>query len=128
MLTYFGDMDVSSLREKPAGRLPIETRALPLERMDELIVRLKSAILEGARAFWVCSLVEESEAVDVAAAQERFTHLQEIFGDRVGLIHGKMKSRDKDAAMAAFAAGATQILVATTVIEVGVDVPRPLSW
>jgi ATP-dependent DNA helicase RecG len=124
VLTYFGDMDVSNLREKPAGRIPIETRALPLERMDELIARLKRAIHEGARAYWVCPLVEESEILDVAAAQERFSHLQEIFGDRVGLVHGKMKSRDKDAAIAAFAAGTTQILVATTVIEVGVDVPE----
>lgn len=124
VLTYFGDMDVSNLREKPAGRQPVETRALPLERLDDLIARLRPALAEGARAFWVCPLVEESEELDVAAAQERFTHLREIFGDRVGLVHGKMKSREKDAAMAAFAEGATQILVATTVIEVGVDVPQ----
>jgi ATP-dependent DNA helicase RecG len=124
VLTYFGDMDVSNLREKPAGRRPIETRALPLERMDDLIARLKRALADGARAFWVCPLVEESEALDVAAAQDRFVHLQEFFGEKVGLIHGKMKSRDKDAAMAAFAEGKTQILVATTVIEVGVDIPQ----
>jgi ATP-dependent DNA helicase RecG len=124
VLTYFGDMDVSNLREKPAGRQPIETRALPLERMDELIARLKRAIGEGARAFWVCPLIEESEALDVAAARDRFTHLQEVFGDKAGLVHGKMKSRDRDAAMAAFAQGTTQILVATTVIEVGVDIPQ----
>jgi ATP-dependent DNA helicase RecG len=124
VLTYFGDMDVSNLREKPAGRRPVETRALPLERMDELVARLKRALDDGARAFWVCPLVEESEALDVAAAQDRFTHLQEVFGDRVGLVHGKMKSRDKDSAMAAFAEGSTQILVATTVIEVGVDIPQ----
>jgi ATP-dependent DNA helicase RecG len=124
VLTYFGDMDVSNLREKPAGRERIETRALPIERMDELIARLRPAIAEGARAFWVCPLVEESEALDVAAAQERFLHLQEDFGDNVGLVHGKMKSSDKDKAMAAFAQGTTQILVATTVIEVGVDVPQ----
>jgi ATP-dependent DNA helicase RecG len=124
VLTYFGDMDVSNLREKPAGRGRIETRALPVERMDELIARLRSAIADGARAFWVCPLVEESEALDVAAAQERFLQLQEVFGDKVGLVHGKMKSRDKDEAMAAFAQGTTQILVATTVIEVGVDIPQ----
>jgi ATP-dependent DNA helicase RecG len=124
VLTYFGDMDVSNLREKPAGRERIETRALPIERMDELIARLRSAIADGARAFWVCPLVEESEALDVAAAQERFLHLQEVFGDKVGLVHGKMKSRDKDEAMAAFVQGTTQILVATTVIEVGVDIPQ----
>ncbi len=124
VLTYFGDIDVSNLREKPAGRRPVETRALPLERMDELIARLKRALADGARAFWVCPLVEESETLDVAAAQDRFVHLQEVFGDKVGLVHGKMKSRDKDAAMAAFAEGSTQILVATTVIEVGVDIPQ----
>jgi ATP-dependent DNA helicase RecG len=124
VLTYFGDMDVSNLREKPAGRRPVETRALPLERMDELIARLKRALADGARAFWVCPLVEESETLDVAASQDRFAHLREVFGDKVGLVHGKMKSRDKDAAMAAFAEGSTQILVATTVIEVGVDIPQ----
>ncbi|WP_036260986.1 ATP-dependent DNA helicase RecG [Methylocapsa aurea] len=124
VLTYFGDMDISVLTEKPAGRKPIETRALPIERIDELVTRLQRAIAEGARAFWVCPLVEESEALDVAAAQERAAHLRGIFGDKVGLVHGKMKSRDKDAAMAAFASGATQILVATTVIEVGVDIPQ----
>jgi len=94
-------MDVSNLREKPAGRRPVETRALPLERMDELIARLKRALADGARAFWVCPLVEESETLDVAAAQDRCAHLREVFGDKVGLVHGKMKSRDKDAAMAA---------------------------
>ncbi|MGH6863121.1 MAG: ATP-dependent DNA helicase RecG, partial [Methylocella sp.] len=124
VLTYFGDMDVSNLREKPAGRQQVETRALPIERMDELVARLKRAIHDGARAFWVCPLVEESEALDAAAAQDRFLHLQQIFGGRVGLVHGKMKSRDKDAAMTAFAQGTTQILVATTVIEVGVDIPQ----
>ncbi|MGQ0445313.1 MAG: ATP-dependent DNA helicase RecG, partial [Beijerinckiaceae bacterium] len=124
VMTYFGDMDVSNLREKPAGREQVLTRALPIERMDELIARLRRATDEGARAFWVCPLVEESEALDAAAAQERFAHLQEVFGDKVGLVHGKMKSRDKDAAMAAFAGGTTKILVATTVIEVGVDIPQ----
>ncbi|MGH6845704.1 MAG: ATP-dependent DNA helicase RecG [Methylocella sp.] len=124
VLTYFGDMDVSNLREKPVGRQQIATRALPLERVDELIARLKRAIATGARAFWVCPLVDESDALDAAAAQERFLRLQQIFGDKVGLVHGKMKSRDKDAAMAAFAEGTTQILVATTVIEVGVDIPQ----
>ena len=124
VLTYFGDMDVSNLREKPAGRQSVETRALPIERMDELIARLKRAIADGARAFWVCPLVEESEALDAAAAQERFVHLQQVFGEKVGLVHGKMKTRDKDEAIAAFAQGTTQILVATTVIEVGVDIPQ----
>lgn len=124
VLTYFGDMDVSTLTEKPAGRKPIETRALPLERIDPLIDRLRAALAKGARAFWVCPLVEESEILDVAAAQERYADLKAIFGNRVGLVHGKMKSRDKETAMADFIAGRTLILVATTVIEVGVDVPQ----
>jgi len=124
VLTYFGDMDVSVLREKPAGRQPVETRALPLERIDDVVHRLAAAIAKGTRAYWVCPLVEESELIDVAAAQERFTVLQQIFGTKAGLLHGKMKGADKDATMAAFARGDIQILVATTVIEVGVDVPE----
>jgi len=124
VLTYFGDMDVSNLREKPAGRQPVETRVLPLGRLDELILRLKKAVGEGAQAFWVCPLVAESELIDVAAVEDRFIQLQAIFGAKVGLIHGKMKNRDKDEAMTAFAAGLTQVLVATTVIEVGVDIPQ----
>ncbi|MCC7346914.1 MAG: ATP-dependent DNA helicase RecG [Variibacter sp.] len=123
VLTYFGDMDVSQLREKPAGRQPIDTRAIPLDRLDEVVEAVGRAIVEGARVYWVCPLVAESEASDLAAAEERFAALQARFGDRVGLVHGQMKGRDKDAAMARFAAGETQVLVATTVIEVGVDVP-----
>jgi ATP-dependent DNA helicase RecG len=123
VLTYFGDMDISAIREKPPGRRPIETRALPLDRIGELVERLRGAIGAGAQAFWVCPLVAESEAIDAAAAQERFAELRQFFGDQAGLVHGKMKGAEKDAAMAAFAAGTTKILVATTVIEVGVDVP-----
>jgi ATP-dependent DNA helicase RecG len=124
VLTYFGDMDVSTLREKPPGRQPIETRALPLERIGDVTERLSRALIAGSRAYWVCPLVEESEEIDVAAAEERFAALKEIFGDKVGLVHGRMKGEDRDRAMRAFAAGKTQILVATTVIEVGVDVPE----
>ena len=124
VLTCFGDMDVSVLREKPAGRQPIDTRAMPLERLEDVVAGIGRAINAGARAYWVCPLVEESEALDVAAAQERADMLRQFFGERVGLIHGKMKGADKDAAMAAFQRGETQILVATTVIEVGVDVPE----
>jgi ATP-dependent DNA helicase RecG len=124
VLTYFGDMDVSVLREKPAGRQPIETRALPLDRIGDVVMRLEAAIAKGTRAYWICPLVEESELIDVAAAQERLAMLQQFFGDKVGLLHGKMKSRDKDETMSAFARGEIQILVATTVIEVGVDVPE----
>ncbi len=124
VLTYFGDMDISTLREKPPGRQSIETRALPLERLDEVIERLARAVASGARAYWVCPLVAESEELDVAAAEARFAVLKEMFGSKVGLLHGKMKSQDKDRAMEGFSRGETQILVATTVIEVGVDVPE----
>ncbi len=124
VLTYFGDMDVSMLREKPAGRQPIDTRALPLERLDEVVAGIGRAIDNGARVYWVCPLVDENEDLDLAAATERAELLQQFFGTRVGLVHGQMKGADKDAAMEAFQRGETDILVATTVIEVGVDVPE----
>ena len=123
MLTAYGDMDVSRLTEKPPGRLPVDTRVMPIERLDEVTKGLRRSLDTGARVYWVCPLVEESEVLDVAAAEERFQHLKGLFGDRVGLVHGRMKGKEKDAAMAAFGEGATRILVATTVIEVGVDVP-----
>ncbi|CAH1674045.1 ATP-dependent DNA helicase RecG [Chelatococcus asaccharovorans] len=124
VLSYFGDMDVSILSEKPAGRKPIDTRALPLDRLDEVVDGIGRALKQGARVYWVCPLVAESETLDVAAVEERHAMLQQFFGDRVGLLHGKMAGRDKDAAMGAFQRGETRILVATTVIEVGVDVPE----
>ena len=124
VLTYFGDMDVSELREKPAGRKPIDTRSVPLGRINEVVDAVGRAIDEGRRVYWVCPLVEESETSDLAAAQDRFKSLQERFGTRVGLVHGQMKGADKDRAMESFASGETQLLVATTVIEVGVDVPE----
>ena len=124
VLTYFGDMDVSNLTEKPPGRAPIETRAMPMERLQAVVEGVGRAVAAGARAYWVCPLVAESDALDVSAALERFEALRERFGERVGLIHGQMKAKDKDAAMAAFQSGQTQVLVATTVIEVGVDVPE----
>ena len=123
VLTYYGDMDVSRLSEKPAGRRPIETRALPLDRLDEVVERVRAAIGRGAKAYWVCPLVEESEELDVAAAEERFATLEDALGAVVGLVHGRMKPEARDIAMAAFQAGETKVLVATTVIEVGVDVP-----
>jgi len=124
VLTYFGDMDVSELREKPAGRQRIDTRALPLERLAEVIEAVERALDDGRRVYWVCPLVEESETIDLAAAEERYQDLKKRFGDRVELVHGRMRGADKDRAMARFAAGAARILVATTVIEVGVDVPE----
>jgi ATP-dependent DNA helicase RecG len=123
-LTWFGDMDVSILSEKPAGRKPITTRAISLERYDEVVGAVGRALESGAQVYWVCPLVQESDTLDVAAAQERFEALQVLFGDKVGLLHGQMPGRDKDAAMAAFSGGQTRVLVSTTVIEVGVDVPN----
>ncbi len=124
VLAYFGDMDVSALTEKPPGRMPIDTRAIPLERLDEVVAAIGRAIAGGARAYWICPLVEESEALDVAAAEERAAALRQIFGDAVGLVHGRMKGPEKDAAMERFQRGETKALVATTVVEVGVDVPE----
>jgi len=124
VLTYFGDMDVSALREKPAGRQKIDTRTIPLERLNEVIEAVARALGEGRRVYWVCPLVEESELVDLAAAEERFRELKFRFGDLADLVHGQMRGPDKDRAMARFASGETRLLVATTVIEVGVDVPE----
>jgi ATP-dependent DNA helicase RecG len=124
VLAYFGDMDISELREKPAGRQKIDTRAVPLSRLSEVIEAVKRALDEGRRVYWVCPLVEESESVDLAAAEERFRDLKERFGDAVDIVYGRMRGPDKDRAMERFAAGETRLLVATTVIEVGVDVPE----
>src|SRR6202453_4138098 len=123
VLAYFGDMDVSALREKPPGRKPIDTRILPIERLAEVVARLSQALASGARAYWICPLVDESETLDVAAAEERAEALRAIFGDAVGLAHGKMAGPERDAAMERFQRGTTTVLVATTVVEVGVDVP-----
>ncbi len=124
VLAYFGDMDVSALREKPPGRQPIDTRVLPIERLEEVVARLSLAVAAGARAYWICPLVEESETLDVAAAEERAAVLRALFGDAVGLVHGKMPGPERDAAMERFQRGETKIIVATTVVEVGVDVPE----
>ncbi len=122
MLCCYSDLDQSKLLDKPAGRKPVETRVLPLSRLDDVIARLEQAIPDGARAFWVCPLVEESESIDLAAATDRAAALEERFPGRVGLVHGRLKGPEKDRVMARFAAGEIDILVATTVIEVGVDI------
>ena len=123
VLTYFGDMDVSELREKPAGRQPIDTRAVPTSRLNEVMDAVGRALDKGKLVYWIVPLVEESETVNLTDAEQRFESLRERFGDRVGLVHGKMRGADKDRAMAQFASGETGLLVATTVVEVGVDVP-----
>lgn len=124
-LAQYGDMDVSILDEKPPGRKPIRTALVSTDRMDEVIGRLRNAIANGQQAYWVCPLVEESEMVDLIAAQERFKRLRAALGEGVvGLVHGQMPATEKDQAMAKFEAGETSVLVATTVIEVGVDVPN----
>ena len=124
-LAQYGDMDVSVLDEKPAGRQPIKTAMVSTQRMEEVVAHLKGAVKEGKQAYWVCPLVDESESVDLAAAEERFKALRAQLGEgRVGLVHGQMPPEEKDAAMAAFQRGETSVLVATTVIEVGVDVPN----
>jgi len=124
-LAQHGDMDVSVLDEKPPGRQPIRTAMISTERIDDVVGRLKAAIAEGRQCYWVCPLVEESEVSDLIAADARFKHLRAVLGEGVvGLVHGQLPPDEKDAAMAAFQRGETQVLVATTVIEVGVDVPN----
>lgn len=127
-LTAYGDMDVSRLDEKPPGRKPVDTRLVNLERLAETISAVQRAVNSGAKVYWVCPLVEESETSDLAAAEDRHRHLVEILGPRVALVHGRLKGAEKDAAMSAFAANddpnGPKVLVATTVIEVGVDVPE----
>ena len=123
VLTYFGDMDVSELREKPAGRQPIDTRAVPTSRLSEVMDAVGRALSAGKLVYWICPLVEESETVNLADAEARFDSLKARFGDKVGLVHGKMRGTEKDRVMAQFAAREIGLLVATTVVEVGVDVP-----
>jgi len=124
-LASYGDMDISVLDEKPAGRKPIRTALISSTRFDEVVAHLVAAVADGRQAYWVCPLVEDSELVDYASAEARFATLRAALGDGVvGLVHGQMAPVDKDAAMARFVAGQTAVLVATTVIEVGVNVPN----
>ena len=124
-LAQYGDMDLSVLDEKPPGRTPVATALVPMTRLDEMVAHLRRAVAEGKQAYWVCPLVEESETTDLTAAQERFVRLRAALGEaEVGLVHGQLPPPEKDAAMARFVAGETKVLVATTVIEVGVNVPN----
>ncbi|KQT21707.1 MULTISPECIES: ATP-dependent DNA helicase RecG [unclassified Bradyrhizobium] len=126
VLTYFGDMDISELREKPAGRQPVDTRAVAMSRLGEVMDGVGRALQSGKLVYWICPLVEESEAEGtehLTNATKRFESLQKRFGERVGLVHGQMKGTEKDRVMGQFAAHEIGLLVATTVVEVGVDVP-----
>ena len=124
-LAQYGDMDVSVLDEKPPGRKPIATALVSSGRIDEVVGKLRSAIADGRQIYWVCPLVEESELSDLTAAEDRFKRLRAVLGDEaVGLVHGQMPAAEKDLAMRRFQAGETNLLVATTVIEVGVNVPN----
>tara|TARA_R110001583_G_scaffold178786_2_gene334879 strand:+ start:102899 stop:104986 length:2088 start_codon:yes stop_codon:yes gene_type:complete len=124
-LTAFGDMEVSRLDEKPPGRQPVDTRVLPIDKVEDVTAGIGRAMHQGAKIYWVCPLVEDSEIIDLQAAEERHRILVDLFGEaRVGLVHGKMKGKDKDVVMDRFAHGDLSILVATTVIEVGVNVPE----
>ncbi len=123
-LTQYGDLDVSRLTEKPPGRTPVATRAAPMPRIGEVVERLKAATAAGAQAFWICPLVSESEVIDLTAAEKRAETLRKLIGPKVGLIHGGMPAAEKDQVMAEFLEGRLEVLVATTVVEVGVDVPN----
>ncbi|MDF2799801.1 MAG: recG [Devosia sp.] len=124
VLTHFGDMAVSVLRQKPKGRQPIDTAVLSIKDYGRVVARLQARLAEGAQAFWVCPLVEESEHLEVVAAEDRFAELRKVFGDQVALVHGRMSAAAKDEVMSRFAANELKLLIATTVIEVGVDVPN----
>ena len=124
-MSAYADLDVSAIDELPPGRTPVATIALAAERRPELVERIRVACAEGRQAYWVCTLIDDSDEVVAQAAQSTFEALQAALPDvRVGLVHGRMKAADKQATMQAFKAGAIDLLVATTVIEVGVDVPN----
>jgi ATP-dependent DNA helicase RecG len=124
MLTVYGDLDVSRLAEKPPGRRPVDTRTVALERLDEITAAVVRALAAGAKVYWICPMVEESETADLAAARERQAALAPLAPGRVGLVHGRMKAAEKDRMMRGFAGGEIDLLVATTVVEVGVDIAQ----
>ncbi|OFX01289.1 MAG: ATP-dependent DNA helicase RecG [Alphaproteobacteria bacterium RIFCSPHIGHO2_12_FULL_63_12] len=123
-LTAYGDMDATAIGEKPPGRKPVDTRAMPIERLDEVVEAISRVIARGEQVYWVCPLVEESDLIPMTAAEERYKHLFGLFGDKVGLVHGRMSAAEKDAVMERFHRGALSLLIATTVIEVGVNAPN----
>ena len=123
-LTAYGDMEHSRIMEKPPGRKPVDTRAIPMSRLDEVIAAVRRVAADGDQAYWVCPLVEESDIIDLTAAEERFESLKTVLGDRVGLVHGRMAGPEKDAVMERFYRGELSVLIATTVIEVGVNAPN----
>ncbi|MCB9956191.1 MAG: ATP-dependent DNA helicase RecG [Caulobacterales bacterium] len=123
-LAVYGDMEMSAIREKPPGRKPVTTRAVPVERIEEVIAGVKRAAEAGEQIYWVCPLVEESELVPLTAAEDRYNEMRERFGDRVGLVHGRMSGAEKDAVMEKFHERELSVLIATTVIEVGVNAPN----
>ncbi|MEO1793534.1 MAG: helicase-related protein, partial [Pseudomonadota bacterium] len=124
LMTHYGDLDVSKLDEKPPGRKPIVTRAVATDAMEKLIERVRVQLSEGAQIYWVCPLIESTGKTELAAAEERAAHLKQLFPGKVGLVHGAMSGPEKDSVMARFSGGELGILVATTVIEVGVNVPN----
>ena len=124
MLCAYSDLDSSRLLEKPGNRKPVETRVLPLSKIDQVITRLKQALRGNSQVFWVCPLIEESDLINLAAATNRYDDLKQHFSDQVGLIHGQMKSPEKQKIMNSFLECKIKILVSTTVIEVGVDIPN----
>ena len=124
LMSAFGDLDVSRMTEKPPGRQKIETRTMPIDKVPDVVGGIRRALEKGTKIYWICPLVEDSEDLDLMSVEERFRLLQMVFGDKVGLVHGKMKEAEKDEVMEAFAHGDLDILVATTVIEVGVNVPE----
>ena len=123
-LTAYGDMEASALREKPPGRKPVSTRTIPLERLDEVVEGVKRAVAKGEQVYWVCPLVEGSDVIPATAAEDRYAAMRDILGDKVGLVHGRMTGPEKDEVMERFHDGAIKVLIATTVIEVGVNAPN----